>query len=132
MHGESVHTCVPPPTHAPFPSHRLGSITTLPEHAAGEQITVFEYFSQAPAPLQDPVLPHVLVGSVGHSLSGSVSAATLLQVPSAPEPFFVAEQASHVPEQARSQQTASTQKPLRHWSAAVHDAPVVCLGRHEP
>ena len=47
-------------------------------------------------PSQKPLCLQVLVGSLRHSLSGSLDAAMLSQVPLAPEPFFAAVQALQV------------------------------------
>jgi hypothetical protein len=61
-----------------------------------------------------------------------VPAATSPQAPSAPAPFSALVQATQGPVHAVSQQTASAQKPLAHWSAAVHAAPFVPVGRQSP
>lgn len=57
--------------------------------------------AHAPAPL------HAMAPK--HSLSGSVETAMFPHVPSAPEPFFTALHAWHVPVQAVVQHTPSTQ-----------------------
>ena len=44
------------------------------------------------------------------------------QTPSSKAPIAL-EHTSHAPVQAASQQTPSTQEPLRHWLAAVQLAP---------
>ena len=56
---------------------------------------------------------------MAQSSSGSEPATTGPHVPSAPCPFFAAEQATHVPVHAESQHTPSTQKPDAHWAPAV-------------
>jgi len=76
-------------------------------------------FPQAPAPSQDPVR-HV---PVGHCSFGSKPAETNSHVPSS-APVFALVHASHVPSQAASQQTKSTQKPLVHWNEALQAWPL--------
>jgi hypothetical protein len=70
---------------------------------------------QTPAPLQ--------VSAPAHSLSGSVLAAMLPQVPSEPEPFFAAVHAWQVPPHALLQQTKSTHCPLEHSPLIEHASP---------
>lgn len=82
------------------------------------------YFLHAPAPSQKPVCLQLLVGSVAHSLSGSLSTAMLPHTPLAPEPFFAALHAWHSPPHGASQQKPSTQLPLEHWVLAPHAAPL--------
>jgi hypothetical protein len=82
------------------------------------------------APLQTPVRPHEFAPSSGHSLSGSVPAATLSHTPSEPPPFFAALHAWHVPVHGESQQYPSTQLLLEHWRVREHTAPFVCAATH--
>ena len=56
-------------------------------------------------------MPMLQVKRPGHSLSGSVPAATKPHVPSLPAPFFAAVHAWQTPEQAVLQHTPSTQTP---------------------
>ncbi len=65
----------------------------------------------------------MLVGSAVHLSLGSVSASTLLHVPSVPLPFLVAVHASQFPVHALSQQTESAQKPLLHCDGRAHAPP---------
>jgi hypothetical protein len=44
----------------------------------------------------------------------------------------VPSQRRQVPVQAFSQHTPSTQWPLWHWAAAVHESPLACVGPHTP
>ena len=64
------------------------------------------------------------MGSAAHSLSGSVPAVTGRQRPSA-APVLTFEQALQAAPQADSQQMPSTQLPVAHWLAAVHEPPLV-------
>jgi hypothetical protein len=70
--------------------------------------------------------------SSAHSFCGSVPFARSPQTPSAPEPFKTAEQALHVPAQAWSQQTPSTQNPLMHCEADEQGLPFVWSLLHVP
>ncbi len=122
--------------------HELDELTQVPEPLQSEPVTVplaqvvaahgvlDEAGRQAAPPLhRSPVaqLPAV----VEHSLSGSVSAATLPQVPSAPPPFLAALQAWHLPVHAVLQHTPSTQKltligqttPPQQLPAFMHEEP---------
>jgi hypothetical protein len=81
------------------------------------------YFLHAPDPSQKPVCWHVLVASVEHSLSGSLSTPMLPHVPFVPAPFFAAVQAWQIPPHGASQHTPSTQLLLAHCVAAVQSAP---------
>src|SRR5262245_42521820 len=83
-------------------------------------------------PSQKPLCLHELVGSLRHSLSGSLNAAMLSQVPSMPEPFLAAVQALQVSVQAVSQQTPSTQLPVEHCEPEVHAPPFARSGWHDP
>ena len=66
--------------------------------------------------------PAAQVSAPEHSLSGSVPAVTLPQVPFVP-PVFAAEHAWQVPPHAVLQQTPSAQKPDAHSPAAAHAPP---------
>jgi hypothetical protein len=46
----------------------------------------------------------------------------------APDAFFAAAHVWHVPLQGLSQQKLSTQFPLLHWLALVHELPLVWSG----
>ena len=87
-------------------------------------------YAHAPDPSHEPFLPHVVFDSCGHSLSGSVLAPIAPHTPSVPPPFFAALHATHVPAHAVSQQKPSTQLPVAHDVAAVHDAPVASFAWH--
>ncbi|PYQ19103.1 MAG: hypothetical protein DMF79_13410 [Acidobacteria bacterium] len=53
---------------------------------------------------------------------------TFVQVPNAPG----TSQAMHCAVQAVLQQKPSAQKPLPHWFAPAHEAPLACLGTQIP
>ncbi len=93
-------------------------------HVVAPQATPAAYCLQAWLPSQSPFFLHVVAPSSAHSPSGSVSTLIAAQMPFAPEPFLVTEQASHVPAQALSQQKPSTQLPLVHCDAAVQPLPL--------
>jgi hypothetical protein len=81
------------------------------------------HFSQVPA-LHFPSSPQVDCAVVMQRPRGSGAPfVTLAHVPFAP-PVSAAEQPWHAPVHARSQQNPSTQKPLTHWSLAVHAVPL--------
>jgi len=132
-HAPAVHTvgeqlCIPPEAHTPLPSHWLALVRTLPTHTGGAQIVPLGYRAQAPAPLQEPVVPQLVEGWAAHSASGSVPAAMGPHVPSVPAPFLAALHAWQSPVQALEQHTPSTQRALAHWSAAVQVAPTAPVG----
>ena len=64
-------------------------------------------------------------------MSGSVPDRMLPQVPFEPEPFFTAEQAWQIPEQAVLQQKPSTQLLLAHSELNEQAAPLA-RSAHEP
>jgi hypothetical protein len=72
---------------------------------------------------QEPVALHTWLPPLLHAVPTTADA----HVPLAP-PVSAAEQAWQVPVHAPLQHTPSTQKPLAHWSVALHVAPFVCLG----
>jgi hypothetical protein len=106
-HGPKEHGLSEPPTHPPEPSQASVPVQNNPSsHGAPDRAT-----SQAPAPLH---APEPQPGSAsGHSSSGSDACSMKPHTPSDPVPFLAALHASHDPEQVVSQQTPSTQLPLR-------------------
>jgi hypothetical protein len=130
--------------------HELDELTQVPEPLHSEPVTVpfahvvaaqgvlAEALTQELEPLQvSPVAQ--LRGTVEHSLSGSVPAAMLPQVPFAPEPFLAALQAWQVPLHAVLQHTPSTQKLMlmgqivlpQQLPAAMHCDPQQKLGERQ-
>lgn len=115
----------------PLPS-QLGVLRTVPWQM-GEPHSVPEGWSwQAPAPLQNPVMPQLEAGWAVHSSSGSVLGGMKPQMPSGPPPFFAEVHAWQVPLQAESQQTPSTQKPKMHCEPVVHASPMSRTSRQAP
>jgi hypothetical protein len=98
------------------------------EQPAARHTVVVSYLWQAPAPSQVPSLPQVEAAVVGQSLRGSDPRSAGTHLPK----FVVAPQVMHVPVQALSQQTPSTQKPLSQSSAAAQVVPLVSWGMHAP
>jgi hypothetical protein len=96
--------------------HTPSTQKLLVHSPASEHAAPFASFVHEPRPLQF-VAPR-------HSLSGSDPDAMLPQVPSAPLPFLIAEQAWHAAPQAVVQQTESTQWLLAHWASVAHGLPV--------
>ena len=88
------------------------------------------HLAQVPEPSQFPFNPQLVLGSAAQSLSGSVAAAALPQVPLEPLPFLAVLQAWQLPEQVVSQQKPSTQLPLWHCELAVQLAPRPWSARH--
>jgi hypothetical protein len=101
---------VPIAEHAPAPSHRAATVRVVTEQPGRWQITPPAYFSQAPAPSQNPSVPQVAGSVCGQSSRGSVPTSAGMQVPTLP----VAAQVSQAIEQAVVQQTPSTQNPEPH------------------
>src|SRR5580692_8486593 len=81
------------------------------------------HLRQAPAPSHMPSNPQLVCVSAAHSLSGSLPAVTGRQRPSA-APVLALAQALQRPAQAVSQQTPSTQNPLRQSVAALQRPPL--------
>jgi hypothetical protein len=98
------------------------------EQLAATHTVVESYLWQAPAPSQVPSLPQVEGAEAEQSLCGSLPRSAGTHWPS----VVVPPQVMHVPVQALSQQTPSTQKPLWQSSAPVHVVPFVSCGMHAP
>jgi hypothetical protein len=114
-------------------AHAFAFVSVLLMHEGFWQTVPLAYLRQAPAPSQDPSVPHEPTPESVHSLSGSLPAVMGPQVPSAPLPFFTVVQATQVPLHALLQQTPSAQKPVVHWLFAVHGpAPVTFLVQTPP
>ena len=82
------------------------------------------FYWQMPEPLQ--------LVAPAHSLSGSVPAAMLPQVPLAPLPFFTALHAWQRAVHVVLQHTPSTQKPLAHCAETEQAVPLACAATHTP
>lgn len=116
-------------THMPVPLHDLASTSVvMPMHVVAAQIVADDQSAQAP-PWQVPLVPQVLVAVVAHRPRGFIPLVAVLHVPFAVL-LSAAEQAMQVPVHAVLQQTPSAQKPLAHWSTAVHAVPLVSLRTH--
>lgn len=95
-------------TQAPAPEQVGAGVNVVPVHVELPQVRVAAACVQAPAPLQVPVLPQVVV--TGHWPAGAARPAPMnAQLPA---PFRL--QAWHVPHALLPQQTPSVQKPLMH------------------
>jgi hypothetical protein len=79
-------------------------------------------------PSQVPPHPEPSSAQTGRTPCGAVPAAVGEQVPALPR----TSQAWHWPVQVESQQTPSVQKPLAHWSAALHAAPGASVAAQTP
>jgi hypothetical protein len=141
LHLKATHASAePPPLHTPAPLQVLARVPEDPP--AGQDCAthwvVGEYLLQAPAPLQLPLLPHVVGSDLPHRPLGSALPAGVgVHVP------FVAVQVWQGPSQATLQQTCSRVEhtPIAHWFEFVqappggsrpHDVPRhVLLGAHE-
>ena len=112
--------------HAPSPVQCEIDVNVEPAHEAAPQLTPALACSQAPAPLQLPVLPHG--GWAVQRACGSASpGATFEHVPALPTTL----QAWHVPHIELPQQTPSTQKsPVRHSDVAAQGCPRRFLSPH--
>jgi hypothetical protein len=102
-----------------------------PEQDAAPQTVPAGQSRHAPA-LHLPSVPHVEGAVATQTPRGStVPFVALAHVPFVP-PVRAAEHAMHAPEHAPLQQKPSTQKPLAHWSRAVHATPSPCMGTQAP
>ena len=110
---------------------QVNPVSVPAEQLVFPQPVPLAYSLQLWLPSQLPFFLHVSEPSSSHSPSGSVSDAIAPQVPSTPVPFLLAEQASHVPAQAVSQQKPSMQWPLVHCEADVQLLPLAWSGWHE-
>src|SRR6185437_12180696 len=128
-HTYGAQLVIPLGVHEPAPSHTGALVSVEPEHEGEPQRVPIGYFAHAPLPSQEPFVPQLGAPWSSHSPSGSVPAAMVPQVPSAPPPFLAAVHAWQVPVQAVSQQTPSAQKALWHSSAFAQAAPPVLMGR---
>jgi hypothetical protein len=118
-----------PGAHVPLPLQVRG-VSVDPLHIEPQEVP-FEYWPQAPLPLQSPLFPQLAWLAAGHCpLGAGLPAAIGPQTPFAPCPLAAAEQATHVPWHAASQHRPLTQWPEVHWSAAVQVAPLLCVGTH--
>jgi hypothetical protein len=118
-HMNGAHDCPGVVTQVPRPSQRNAVVSVETSQPAGLHIVPVEYFWQAPAPSQTPLLPQLGAPSSAHSLRGSVPTSAGRQLPTAPG----AAQLKHTSVQARLQQTPSAQNPLWHSAAIVQACP---------
>ena len=105
----------------------MARVAVLPLHDAAPHITLVGCCWQAPAPLQEPVLPQVLPG-VQRACGSATLLATLAQAPRLPETL----QAMQVPQPLLAQQTPSTQKALPHSWLERQATPFDLTGRQLP
>jgi hypothetical protein len=96
---------------APLPVQNAVGVKLVPVQLAAAQLTLVEACWQAPAPLQEPVLPQVPLAP-HWPVGAAVPAAIAAQLP---RPLTL--QALQVPQGPDPQQTPSVQKPLMHWLA---------------
>lgn len=114
----------------PEPSQVLAAVNVVPLHDPSPSVVPEANCSQTPPAAQLPSLPQVPFAA--HWPEGAaVPAVKVAQVPSA-EPVSASVHAMQGPLQAVAQQTPPTQKPLVHWSAAVHAPPLACAGAQMP
>src|SRR5262245_59975539 len=114
-------------TQLPLPLHEGAGVSVVPLQTAFPHVTPFAACVQAPAPLQVPVLPQVVV--TVHRAWGSLAPlATLAHVPGLP----VRLQAMQGPQLALPQQTPSTQFPELHSLAVVQLSPFPFLDTQVP
>jgi hypothetical protein len=124
-----VHALVAPCEQAPRPLQVPAAVWLPVEQDAGLQTVPAAHSSQAP-PLHLPSVLHVDAGIAKQSPRGSsVPFVAAAHTPSVP-PVSAAEHAWHAPVHAVSQQSPSAQKPLAHWSVALHAVPLVPFGTH--
>jgi hypothetical protein len=102
---------VTPCTQVPVPVQTSVADATPFEQDAAPHAVPAGYNWHAPAPLQAPVVPHVLADCAAHSLSGSLPLAIGAQVPFN-APVFAWDAAKHREVQALLAQKPSTQKPV--------------------
>jgi hypothetical protein len=112
--------------HVPVPVQWETGVAVVPVHEGAPQLVPAPACSQAPAPLQLPVLPQG--GLAAQRACGSASPEpTFEQVPALPTTL----QAAQVPHTPLLQQTPSTQKlPVRQSPVAVHGCPRRFLSPH--
>jgi hypothetical protein len=112
---------------APLPEQKELGVKVDPLQAGPAQLTVLAVCTQAPAPLQVPVLPQVPLAA--QRLCGSLTPfATLAQAPALPDTL----QAWQVGQLALPQQTPSTQLPLPHSWLEKQATPRALTGRQLP
>jgi hypothetical protein len=122
-----VHGVTVPAEHVPAPSHcTAGCSFPLKQVAAAPQGVPAGYSSHAPAPLHTPLVPQLEGPWSAHCPFGFVPAMMGAHVPSG-DPVSMWVQAMQLPVHAAVQQKPSAQKPLWHWSAVEHAAPVASL-----
>jgi hypothetical protein len=116
-------------TQLPVPLHDFASTSVVELlHVVAAHTVADDQSAHAP-PWHVPLVPHVRVAVVAHSPRGFIPLVAVLHVPFAML-FSAAEQAMQVAVHAVLQHTPSAQKPLWHWSTAVHAVPLVSLSTH--
>ena len=70
--------------HVPSPSQRPANVSVSPAQPASRQVTPRAYFSQAPAPSQNPSVPQLPGPLSSQSLRGSVPISAAVHVPRLP------------------------------------------------
>jgi hypothetical protein len=116
-HMNGAHDCPGVVTQVPVPSQRNAVVSVEPSQPACLHIVPVEYFWQAPAPSQTPLVPQLAAPWSEQSLRGLVPTSAGRQFPTAPG----AAQLKQVSVQARLQQTPSAQNPLAQ-SAGIAQA----------
>jgi hypothetical protein len=120
LHANGAQATASNPTQFPVASQAAAGLYTPFTHDSSAQMVVALYFRQAPAPSQRPSVPQVEAGWAMQVPRGSAAPAGAdMQTPSDDG----SAQLRQAPLQAFSQQTPSTQKPLRHSSGPLQVCP---------
>jgi hypothetical protein len=128
LHG----VIAPPWLQAPLPLQVSAAVCVPLVQEAATQTVPLGQSAHAP-PLQLPSVPQVDAAVAMQMLRGSGWLfAALPQWPVLGNCWSDPRHAWHALVQALLQQTPSAQKPLVHWSAAVHEAASAFLARHMP
>ncbi len=117
-----------------MPLQVFSAVTVPPEQVGLAQSVAEAQSWQAPV-WHVPSVPQLDIMLTEHTPWGSAMPLTdWLHVPVPPPPacWSDAAQATHAPVQAVLQQNPSAQKPLWHWSAAVHGLATGSLLTHMP
>jgi len=104
----------------PVPLQTEAGAWVDPVQVAGAHCVPAAYFWQAPAPLQNPLLPQLVAPASVHWASGSCPDGTLVQVPM----LLVSAQDWQVPVQAVLQQYPCAQKLELQSVLAAHAEPI--------
>jgi hypothetical protein len=112
----------------PPPSQRPASVCVEPVQVCVPHARPGAYSRQAPAPLQEPSVPHVFAPESAHWFSGSVFAGMAVQTPR----VAVSAQDMQIPVQEPTQQTPCWQDAEAHSALAVQSAPLTFLPQIVP